>query len=275
MDEAVFSYVDATDPIFIRIPVRALEALTGARELERLYLQNKLEIGPGKSWFACSLQQLKVELSYDERALDAVPRTGPLVIVANHPFGVLDGIALTHIVSLIRPDFKVLTNAVLMRAPEIRECLLPVDFDPTPDALATNLASRAKARAHLEVGGALIVFPAGAVSTSPDRWGRAPARDGRWQPFVGQLVQRTRADVLPVFFPGQNSRLFQIASHLHPMLRLGLFFHELRRRIGTRLPITIGETLSHAELSGSGGRQELAERLRAATYALADQPRPR
>ena len=136
------------------------------------------------------------------------------MVVANHPYGVLDGIVISWLVSKVRSDFVVLTNAVLMRAPEVQGFILPIDFSETEEARKTNLASRAAARAQLEKGGVVVVFPAGAVSTAPDKLGRKPAVDGRWQPFVSQLIQRSKAAVVPVWFGGQNSRLFQIASHV-------------------------------------------------------------
>ena len=275
MNDSSFSYVDSSDPAPLRIAVRLVEKLTGARFLESLYLENRREARPGENWFAASVRRLRLDVRYDEAALAAVPRNGPLVIVANHPFGVLDGIVLSWLMTMAREDVLVLTNAVLLRAPEIRDRLLPVDFSETPSAVKTNLDSRARARAHLAGGGALVVFPAGAVSTSPDRLGRTPAVDARWQPIVGQLVQKSKAGVLPVYFPGQNSRLFQIASHIHPTLRLALFFHELRRRIATAVPVVIGPPIGFADLPAGESRQALADRLMRATYELAAQPLPR
>ena len=136
------------------------------------------------------------------------------MFVANHPYGVLDGIVMAWLVSKVRPDFVVLTHIVLTRAPEAAAFILPVDFSGTEEAEQTNLASRAAARAHLAKGGAVVVFPAGAISTTPDKLGLKPAVDGRWQPFVSQLIQRSKATVVPIWFGGQNSRLFQIASHV-------------------------------------------------------------
>jgi putative hemolysin len=270
MNETPFSYVDDKDPLPRRLLIRTLEKVTGARAVEKLYLENRGEMRDGEDWWSASLRKLDVALRYDEAALARAPREGALIVVSNHPFGVLDGIALSSLVHKLRQDYLVLTNAVLMRAPEIRDFVLPVDFDPTEAAIKTNLASRAKARAHLAAGGALIVFPAGEVSTSPDRLGRAPARDKRWQPIVAQLLEKSRANVLPVNFSGQNSRLFHIASHVHPMLRLALFFHELRRHIGTSVEVKIGAPHAFADLPRFDNRQALADHLMEMSYALRD-----
>jgi putative hemolysin len=229
----------------------------------------------GEDWWSASLRTLRVTLRYDAQALERMPRDGALVIVSNHPFGVLDGVALASLVHKVRQDYLLLTNAVLMRAPEICDYVLPVDFDATPEALKMNVASRAKARAHLAKGGALIIFPAGEVSTSPDRLGRTPAVDLRWPPFVAQLVEKARACVLPVYFHGQNSRLFQICSHIHPLLRLALFFHELRRHIGKDVRVEIGVPVLFGDLPKFEGRQMLSDHLQQATKNLRDNPLPK
>ena len=214
------------------------------------------------------MRRLALDVQFDPARLARIPRTGPVVIVANHPYGVLDGIVLSWLVQQVRGDFFVLTNAVLLRAPEVRDFVLPVDFAPTPEATQTNLESRAKARDHLAKGGCIVVFPAGGVSTAPDRLGRRPAIDAPWQPFTAQMIQRAKATVVPVCFSGQNSRLFQIASHLSLTFRLSLIFREVRNRIGTSLPVAIGEPIPFARLAHIKDRVELSTQLMHLTYAL-------
>ena len=115
----------------------------------------------------------------------------------------------------------------------------------------------------------VVVFPAGAVSTAPDKLGLKPAVDARWQPFVSQLIQRSRATVVPIWFSGQNSRLFQIASHLSYTLRISLIFHEVKSRIGRCLPVVIGAPIPFAAIAGVQDRQALADELRSLVYGLA------
>ncbi|MDE3177488.1 MAG: lysophospholipid acyltransferase family protein, partial [Pseudomonadota bacterium] len=230
----------------------------------------------GESFFGAAVRKLELDVRYDAAALARMPATGPVVIVANHPYGVLDGIVISWLVEKVRRDFVVLTNAVLMRAPELRDHILPIDFAGTEAATRTNVESRAAARALLERGGCVVVFPAGGVSTAPDRWGRRPAVDARWQPFIAALAQRAKATVVPVWFGGQNSRLFQIASHLSATLRLSLIFHEVKARIGTLLPVEIGAPIPFAALAAIKDRQALADHLHDVVYALAvpDRARP-
>ena len=269
MDEYLFSYAAESDTLVKRGLIRLVEKVTGQPELKRLYIQNQRYPRPSESFWQAAVRSLALDVRYDAAALARVPRTGPVVFVANHPYGVLDGIVISWLVEKVRPDFAVLTNAVLMRAPEVRNFVLPVDFSETPEAVRTNIASRAAARARLDAGGVVVVFPAGGVSTAPDRLGRKPATDARWQPFVSQLIQRSEATVVPLWFGGQNSRLFQMASHLSQTLRLSLIFHEVKSRIGDVLPVAIGAPISFEELAVIKDRQALADELRARAYALA------
>ena len=269
MDKYLFSYATASDPPLKRGIIRLVEKATGQPKLKKMYVHNQRFPRPDETFWQAAVRSLALDVRYDPDALAAIPKTGPVVVVANHPYGVLDGIVISWLVSKVRSDFVVLTHAVLMRAPEVQGFILPVDFSETEEAQRTNLATRAAARAQLERGGVVVVFPAGAVSTAPDKLGLKPAVDWRWQPFVSQLVQRSKADVVPIWFGGQNSRLFQIASHLSYTLRISLIFHEVRARIGTSLPVAIGAPIPFAALAGIKDRQALADELRARVYVLA------
>jgi putative hemolysin len=269
MDDLLFSYADENTPGLKRRVIRTVERLTGQPELKRIYIENRRHPLAGESFWSAAVRRLRLDVRHDAARLAALPKTGPLVIVANHPYGVLDGLVIAWLAERIRPDFKILTHAALLRAPEAAPSLLAVDFSGTPGAIATNLASRAAARDHLARGGCIIVFPAGGVSTSPDRLGRKPAQDAEWQPFTAQLIERARADVAPMLFEGQNSRVFQIASHFSLTLRLALIFHEVRSRIGATLNVAIGAPLSWDELAPVGDRKALLIELRRRTEALA------
>jgi putative hemolysin len=269
MDKYLFSYATASDPPIKRGLIRLVEKATGQPTLKRMYVHNQRFPRSGEDFWQAAVRSLDLDVRYDAHALAAVPKTGPVVFVANHPYGVLDGIAMAWLVSKVRPDFLILTHIVLTRAPEAAGFILPVDFSGAEGAEKTNLASRAAARAHLAKGGAVVVFPAGGISTAPDKLGRKPAVDGRWQPFVSQLIQRSKATVVPIWFGGQNSRLFQIASHVSQTIRLSLIFHEVKARIGAALPVAIGAPIPFASLAAIKDRQALADDLRGRVYALA------
>lgn len=272
MPEPTFSYASPDDSRAKQLVIKLIERLTGQPCLKRMYLDNRANPVEGETFFAAAIRYLRLSLDFDMSRLHEIPKDGPLVLVANHPFGVIDGLVISHLASMARGEFKVLTNAVLNQAPEIEDYLLPVDFDETPEALATNIRTRKISRDLLKAGGTIIVFPGGTVSTSPRPFGRAV--DPVWQPFTAQLVQRSKATVVPIFFEGQNGRLFQIASHFSRTLRLSLLFREVRESIGSRVPVRIGRPIRYAELAHLSDRNEFADELRRRTYALGPAPVP-
>lgn len=265
-----FSYVTENDGRIKRTVIRSIERLTGQPRLRRMYLENQANPRAGETFWDAAIRHLKLNVVFNHSGLSSIPNTGPLVVVANHPFGVLDGIVISYLISKIRSDFRILTNSVLYRAPEIRPFLLPIDFGEDKAALKTNLKTRADARAHLSDGGVVIVFPGGTVSTVPKPYYRR-AIDPPWKPFTSQLILRSGAPVIPVYFDGQNSRLFQLASHMSPTLRLSLLFNEVYRRIGTNVELVIGEPIEQAVLSQYKDRTKLMSFLKQETYSLAAQ----
>lgn len=262
-----FSYSSPEDSRMKRAVIQGIEKATGQPYLRRLYETNRHGLAPGESFWDMAVRCLQLRLIYDAQRLRAIPQAGPVVVVANHPFGVLDGLVIANLIYQVRTDFRVLTNALLYRAPEIRPFLLPIDFAETREAMEINLDSRRKAREMLlREAGCVVVFPAGAVSTARRPFGRAI--DSAWKPFTADLIQRARATVIPVFFEGQNSWLFQAASLMSQTLRLSLLFNEVRNKIGTDVPVRIGTPIPYADLAGMTDRRVLVDHLRQVTYAL-------
>jgi putative hemolysin len=194
------------------------------------------------------------------------------VVVANRPYGILDGLLMGRILSDLRGgDFKLMAHQVFRRAPELDRILLPIDFSETREAAAQNLATRAEALRYLGAGGAIGVFPGGTVSTAARPLG--PPLDPTWRSFTAKMITRSEATVVPLFFEGHNSRLFQVASHLHYTLRLGLLISEFRRRVGTSVRIVVGEPLARERLAAFGSdSRAMMDYLRKATYDLSPRP---
>ena len=255
------------DPVKRRL-VRAVERLSGQPRLKKLYEHYRAHLANDVPFFEAAIRLLDLDVRFSASRLAEIPREGPLVVVANHPFGVLDGLVICWLVSLRRTDFRVLTNSALDGVPEARDWLLRVDFAGTKEAMAANVAMRKAALDHLKAGGCVIVFPSGGVATTPRPFDRT-AVDDEWKPFTAKLITHGRASVTPVYFDGQNSRLFQMASHLSLELRLALIFREVRRRMGKSLRVEIGETLPPEVLAAAGKRHGLMDFLRERTYELA------
>ena len=262
-----FSYASADDPRLKRFVIRLIERMSGQPYLRSLYEDFRANPLPGETFWDSAIRRLELKIVCDEDKLALWPKTGPLVVVSNHPFGVLDGVVICQLVSRVRKDFLVLTNSVLYRAEEIRPFLLPVDFAETEEALQTNLKTRAKAKAHLTSGGCLVVFPAGGVSTTPTMWHKR-AVDTEWKTLTARLIAQAKAPVAPVYFAGQNSRLFQLASHVSMTLRLSLLFKEVHDKIGSEIHMRLGDVIRYDMLATISDRHAFMDHLKSATYAL-------
>ena len=275
-DDPPLRYIDPAMTAAQRALIRVIEVVTGQKELKAVYDRFRAEGGTPDIFWSDILRRTGIKVDFDQSALADIPRTGPLLVVANHPFGLVDGLILCWLISLVRSDFQLLINSVLIQAPETKPHFLPISFAGTRDAQATNLRSRADARRHLDRGGVVVVFPAGGISTSPDRWGRRPAMDAPWQAFIAQMLQRARCPVLPVYFHGQNGRLFHMVSHVSSTMRLALMAGEIRRRFNTTIRTELGALIPFDDLAHITDRAALSAELCRRTYALGgiDSSRP-
>jgi putative hemolysin len=263
------SYASPCDSRLTRLLIHLIEAATGQIELKRLYYTYQTELRGTVDFWEAAMRLMRLSIDYDPKKLEALPKTGPLVIVANHPFGLIDGLLVGHLANRVRRDFKVLTNSRLYPPDaDIRNYILPIDFDPTPTAQSTNLESRAVARSHLKGGGCIIVFPGGGVATTPTVFARK-AVDFEWKHFTARLVHEAKADVVPIFFPGQNSRMFQIASHIGMTARMAYLLHEVANKIGGSFSATIGDVLPYDTMQEMRDPRMLCRYLRDKTEALA------
>lgn len=268
--EASFTYSHSGQSRFRQKLIRTVERFSGQPMLHSLY-QNWVAEGQrkGESVFHAALRLLNVRPQIaGERNLAGVPAMGGLLIVANHPFGILDGLIVGQLAMGLRGNVQILTNSLLCQVPEVAPHLLPVDFSGTPEARRLTSATRRKAAVLLSEGKVVAIFPAGGVATANSPIKRR-ARDAEWHPFVGRLATIPGVTTLPVHFSGQNSRLFQIVSHVSYPLRVALIFHETRRRMGRPLRLTLGTPLMAADLARLE-KSEIAPELRRRTMALAD-----
>ncbi|MCR9125220.1 MAG: lysophospholipid acyltransferase family protein [Rhodobacteraceae bacterium] len=248
--------------------IQALELLTSKFHLlRRIRRFEAMGVPHGQGFWKQALDVMGIDLTTPEEEIARIPKTGPLVIIANHPHGLVDGMVLAELIGRVRTDYKILTRSLLTGVGEIDQFMVPVPFDHEPDALRKNLEMRSKAMAHLADGGAIALFPAGVVA-SADRW-FGPAVERDWNPFTAKMIARSGATVLPVRFPGQNSRAYQIASLVSPTVRQGLLLYEVRHALDKPQRPIVGEPLSGDDLKKwSGAPREFMAWLRAHTLSL-------
>jgi len=248
-----------------RALIKMMENASGRRGLLQRAQGYRDEVVAGADFFGVMTARFGVSARITSGRISHIPQTGPLIVVANHPFGILDGLLLGHLMAQRRRDFKILANSVFSQAPELRDHLLPINFDETRQAQADNIAARKHALGVLERGGAIGVFPGGTVSTGSGPF--ATPTDPVWRNFTARMVAKSRAVVVPVFFHGGTSRMFQLASHLHMNLRLGLLLHEFARQLDQPAQVSIGAPLTRADLDPlAGAPKQMMDFLRKATY---------
>ena len=261
------SYANENQPRFKRWIIRSIEGLSGRDRYLRLYQIWSRDIVPhGQQVFSKMLDLIDIRLDLRSEWPPRDLPDGPLVIVANHPFGIGDGIAVLAMAEALGRPFRVLINNDLMKIPEIAPFALPISFDETREALAMNMATRHEAVRLLKSGVTVVVFPAGGVATAPKGFGRAV--DLPWKMFPARLVQAARASVIPVHFSGQNGRLFHLASRVSMTLRISLLIREFRRLSGTTIVARAGRVLDADHLAGLSDRKQLLERLHNAVFEL-------
>ncbi len=265
-EQKVISYSSPDDSLVKRLVINSIELSTGRARLERAYDQLKsLDIQDARIWQHV-FPLLGINLDYNACKIKTIPSDQPLVVIANHPYGVADGMALGFVLSQIRQDFLLVVNEILCREKVLGKYFLPVDFRENRKALKTNINTRRSAISLLEKGGAIGIFPSGGVSTTPNLWSRK-AIDLEWKRFLNKLVTKADAHVLPIYFRGQNSTAFQVASHIHPNIRLALLLKELDRKRGKTIEFVIGDVLKSGELTHLK-RDQLLPFLREATLDL-------
>jgi putative hemolysin len=221
-----------------------------------------------------AMDLLGVRFSVEGQPVSRVPRTGPLVAVCNHPFGVLEGLLLVRILREVRSDIKIMANFMLGMIPEMDDLIIQVDPFGGAESSRKNISGLKASMRWLKNGGMLVVFPAGEVSSLKVKKRRVG--DPNWSPMIGRIIRKTGAAALPVFFDGRNSGLFQTLGLIHPRLRTVLLPHEnlkhaARDVIGVRLGTVIGQD-KLAELDGDQG---VVDYLRFRTYLLRRERKPR
>ena len=248
-----------------------LAALTspGLARLARLRPEAR-RIGDPFAVAARALAALEVTLELPRSSEQQIPAAGAVVIVANHPFGGLDGLAAIASVGRRRRDLRIFANPGLASLEGIGSLVIPVDPFGGVRARRANGRAVREALRWLARGGALLLFPAGEVSSLDLR--TLAVTDRPWSATAARLVRLSGAAVVPMHFAGANGTLFQLAGLIHPRLRTLLLPQELGNKIGARIAVRIGAPIAATRLAAFTDDEDLATHLRLATYLLGRDP---
>jgi len=271
-DRRSLTYSTSFENPWKRNVIRAMEWMTGKVTIMRLIREFERR-GPPQdvSFWARCLDVMDIEVTTPDEQLRNIPATGPVVLVANHPHGMVDGMVLGQMIGRRRSDYKILTRSLLTAIDEVASrFLLPVPFPHDPDAQRKSVAMRAAAMEHLKGGGLVCLFPSGVVAASRSMFG--PAVEAEWNVFTAQLIRRSGAKVVPVFFPGSNSRWYQMAHQVSATLRQGLLLHEIAHSVGKPQSPVVGPPIAEADMARlTEDPRGFMDWLRAHTLALGDQ----
>jgi putative hemolysin len=248
-----------------------MENSTGRLQLIKRADGYETEVAKGRDFWQVMIDRYGLSLDIAGGSLSNIPKTGPVILIANHPYGILDGLMMGHILSSHRGNFKIMANSVFKKADDLNRVLLPISFETDKAALALNIQTRKDALSYLAGGGAIGVFPGGTVSTGAKPFSKP--MDPSWRSFTARMVAKSNATVVPIYFDGHTSRLFQIASHMHANLRMGLLIKEFKKRVDTPVRVVIGDPLGRDVLDGrAGDSKAMMDFLRKATYELSPTP---
>lgn len=245
----------------IAVPIMRI---LGLPKINRLY--SKVSQYYGFEFASHLLETMNIKYRYSDDELDYIPQEGPAIVVCNHPYGGIDGVAVFDLIGKVRKDVKILTNFILSYIPNLADDFLPVNpFSDKPDVKSSFSGLRA-AKEHLENGGLLVLFPSGEVSTYYR--GSKMIRDKDWQPSMIKFIRNSGCPVVPVYFDGANSRMFHILGKIHPFLRTLRLPGELTNKVGASFRIAIGKPIKPLEFQKYDTNVSLGKYLKNRVYAL-------
>ena len=271
-DRRRLSYASTFPHPLQRLTIQTLELLTGKIRLLRMIRKfEDMGVPHGQPFWGQALGVMGIDLTTPQAQLDRIPQEGPLIIVANHPHGLVDGMVLAELIGRRRTDYKILTRSLLTGVGEIEEFMIPVPFPHEDSAREQNLEMRKRAMEHLKGGGCIVLFPSGVVASSDSMFG--PAVEREWNPFTSKMIQRSGARVVPIFFPGSNSRWYQIANRISPPIRQGLLLYEVVHALNKPQKPVVGKVIDRDALeSWSKNPRGFVSWLRDHTLGLGAKP---
>lgn len=272
-DRRSLTYSNTFENPVQRNAIRAVEWMTGKLTVIRKIREFERSGPPpvGQAFWRAALDTMGIPLTTPDAQITRIPRSGPVVLVANHPHGLVDGMVLADIMGRVRDDYRILTRAMLTGIDEAAATYaIPVPFPHEAGAQAKMLDMRRRAMEHLAKGGMVALFPSGVVATSQTAFG--PVVESPWNVFTAKMIRQSGATVVPCYFPGANSRLYQVANRMSATLRQGLLLHEIVRSMGRPQGPVIGHPIAPEDISARiSNPRGFMSWLREYTLALGDQ----
>ena len=250
--------------------IRTMEWMTGKIRLIKLIRGIERDgVRIGQAFWPHVLKHMDIRVDTPVSEVMNIPRTGKVIIVANHPHGLVDGMVFGYIIGKIRTDYKILTRSLLTEVDEISRFMIPVPFPHQEGATERMIKMRADAMAHLDKDGLVALFPSGSVANSKTMFG--PVEEAEWNPFTAKMIFKSGATVVPMKFQGANSRAYQIAANLSPVLRQGLLVHEMVGMMHKPMRPIIGKPILPDEMEEWRGKpREFMAWLRERTLSLTE-----
>ncbi|MFK7753534.1 MAG: lysophospholipid acyltransferase family protein [Sedimentitalea sp.] len=248
-DRRTLTYANSFDDPWTSFAIRAIEWFTGKLTILRMVrrFEKTNEQYRGQKFWRGALNVMGIEVQTPEDQIAHIPAEGPVVVVANHPHGMVDGMIFADLIGRVRQDYRILTRSVLTGLDEAATSfMIPVPFPHDPEAQRKMVEMRTAAMAHLEKGGVVCLFPSGVVMSSDSLFG--PPIEREWSVFTAKMIRRSGAKVVPIFYPGANSRWYQIANRISPILRQGLLLHEIVRSCKKPQKPVIGAPLDDQQM---------------------------
>jgi putative hemolysin len=244
-----------------------LERILGLHYLEILY-ERLAETTGSTEFLEKVLEAFSIRYDVGAEELSHIPPEGSAVVIANHPFGAIEGVIMAQLLGKLRPDIRIMANYHLQRIPQIKRLIISVDPFGGKNAVRRNTQPLREAIRWVKRGGLLMVFPAGEVSHICIT--KAGIVDPKWSNSIARIVKLTQAPVIPVYFHDSNSLMFQMLGLLHPRLRTAMIPRELINKTGSTIRVHIGQLIPFAKLNARESNKEITRYLRLCTYMLRD-----
>lgn len=251
-DRGSLTYSNTFDSFWKRNTIRAIEWMTAKVTIIRRVREFERRGAPtGQAFWPATMEVMGIDILTPQEQLERIPATGPVVLVANHPHGLVDGMILADLIGRRRNDYRILTRNLLTGIDEsAASYMISVPFPHEEDAQRKMIEMRAKAMDHLSQGGLVALFPSGVVAAADRAFG--PAIEAEWNVFTAKMIKRSGATVVPLYFPGSNSRWYQIANRVSATLRQSLLLYEVVHAFDKPQKPVVGPPISPEECAERG-----------------------